>query len=180
MKAPHLPCDRVRAVTLRTVSGTRRRIAFPAVSLISKALGSWKEVRGRQGGAQRALWPFPAAVPAGPGSRPKTSDGAAPPANLEGLEWPLSPFSTSRGAQVTGPVWPHRSSWKSCTPTPTLLSLHLLLRSYLSTDASGCMVELGECRLVVRGADPHPPLHLSNPLQSTSPFLQKGDTEGNM
>lgn len=98
MKAPRLPCDRFGAVKLYDITGTRRQIGFPAPSLFSRALGSWKEDSGREedgGHSQlfhiRGLWDCPRHQEEQPTPRPPE----APPKSWSASNCRYAPLTSS-------------------------------------------------------------------------------------
>lgn len=131
---------------------------FPAASYSQGHWDPGKRAVGGRGVLQRALWPFQAVPQKGPAGLPKTSGSPTAtrsPSRDPGVTRRVTPPASSLQDvhMVTQLTQPHRTSWKSVTPPPTSLSLHLLRDHFSSTEPErGHMGELGKCRLVVRRA----------------------------
>lgn len=160
MKAPRLPCDRFGAVKLYDITGTRRQIGFPAPSLFSRALGSWKEDSGREedgGHSQlfhiRGLWDCPRHQEEQPTPRPPE----APPKSWSALNCRYAPLTSSpaRG-HLACPAPQDSLALQHPRPNLSFSAFPFGIISFLPGE-KGHVVELGKCRWAVRraGLPPH-------------------------
>lgn len=144
MKARQLPCDSLGAIKLHDITRAGRRLDFPAPSLFSRALQSWKEVfvggeRPASGGhapvpasPQRDLWGCPRHQAGTLHHRGPTPE----------VQWVITPPPSLRVAHLVHPAPQGRHPGRGAPPQ-SLLCISFRIISFLP-DKTGHAAKLGK------------------------------------